>query len=81
MQREYILGQLQEIFHDVFDDEILIISEEMNANDIAVWDSLKHISILVAIQDEFSVEFSMDEIVSIKSVGDMIDAIQKKCNS
>ncbi len=78
MQREEILEQLQEIFCDVFDNEFLVIREDMNADDIDTWDSLKHISILAAIQDEFSVSFSMDEIVRMKNIKDIVIGIQKK---
>lgn len=78
MSREELLEKLEGIFTDVFGDESIKINEETNANDIEAWDSLTNISILAAVQDEFSVTFEMDEIVSMKNVGEMLDAILGK---
>lgn len=78
MTREALKNKLQEIFADVFDNEEIEITEETNADDIETWDSLTHISILASVQDEFNVSFDMDEIVAMKKVGDMLDAIMAK---
>ncbi len=78
MKKEEIMEKLQEIFADVFGDEELCINEETNADDIVAWDSLTNISILAAVQDEFSVSFEIDEIVAMKNVGEMIKAIMEK---
>lgn len=78
MSREELLKKLQTIFADVFDDDDIQIDESTNAESIEEWDSLTNINILAAIQDEFSVSFDIDEIVSMKNVGEMIDAILRK---
>ena len=48
--------RLQEIFRDIFDDEELIIREDMSANDIEDWDSLAQINLIIAIEKEFKVK-------------------------
>ena len=78
MNRDELLTKLQDIFTDVFGNENIVLCETTNPNDIEEWDSLTHISILAAIQDEFSVSFGIDEIISMKNVGDMLDAIERK---
>jgi len=78
MKREEVLIKIREIFVDIFDNENLIINDDTCATDIEGWDSLTHISILTALQDEFGVRFDMNEIIGMKNVGDMIDAIIKK---
>lgn len=78
MNTEEIMRKLQDIFIDVFNDKDIIITEKTNAEDIETWDSLKNISILAAVQDEFSVSFEIDEIVAMKNVGDIINAIMGK---
>ena len=50
MTKEEILNELQPIFHDVFDDEDLVITNESNAEQIEDWDSLSHIRLVVAIE-------------------------------
>lgn len=78
MNRDELLNKLQEIFTDVFGDDDICIKEDTSAEDIEAWDSITNISILAAVQDEFSVIFEMDEIISMKNVGEMIDSIMRK---
>ena len=70
--------KLQSIFRDIFDKEDLSINQATSADDIAEWDSLAHITLLQSIQDEFDVDFTIDEITEMKNVGDMIDLIRRK---
>ena len=72
-----IIEKLEEIFEDIFDEEIKI-SRELTADDIEDWDSLNHINIIVAIESEFGIKFSLDELQLQKTVGDTIDLIIKK---
>ena len=78
MSREQLMKKMEEIFRDVFEDDAIELAEEMNSADIEGWDSLAQISILAAVQDEFHVKFNIDEIVALKNVGDLVNAIERK---
>jgi hypothetical protein len=39
MTEAEVLKQLTPVFHDVFDDDSIVLSPEMTANDIEGWDS------------------------------------------
>lgn len=39
------------------------------------WDSLKHIEIMFALEDEFGIEFSEEELASLDSVPKIVDAV------
>lgn len=78
MDKQNILEELQNIFVDVFDSEDLRINLETNASDIEGWDSLTHINLIAAIQEEYDIRFSMDDVTSMKSVNDMIETIMRK---
>ena len=78
MNRTEILEKLNEVFHDVFDNNDIVVTEQTNANDIEEWDSLIHITVISAVEDEFDVSFDMKTVVSMKNVGDMIDAIEEQ---
>ncbi len=75
MTREEIFEQLTNVFRDVFDDEDITLSEETTAEDIEEWDSLTHITLLAAVEDEFDVEFDMKAVHGLKNVGEMLDLI------
>ena len=78
MNRTEILEKLNEVYHDVFDNNDIVVTEQTNANDIEEWDSLIHITLISAVEDEFDVSFDMKTVVSMKNVGDMIDAIEEQ---
>ena len=78
MSREEIYEKLNEVFQDVFDDESLTVNDETTAADVEGWDSLRHITLLAAIEDEFDIEFSMGQTVSMKNVGEMVDYIEEE---
>ncbi len=78
MTEEKILQELQPIFHDIFDDEELVIVSETNSNDIEDWDSLAQIRLIAAIKKRFSIRFIFEELQELKNVGDMVACISKK---
>ncbi len=78
MQRAEILGKLKDILEEVLDLEDLAVTEETTANDIEDWDSIMHVEIIVAIEEEFDVKFKTAEIVKFKNLSDMITGILDK---
>ena len=75
MTTQEVLEKLNTIFQDEFDDENIQVTETTTANDIEDWDSLTHISLIAAIEDEFDMEFTMGEVTSMKNVGEMAEII------
>lgn len=73
-----MLEQLQNVFRVVFQNETLIIQASTSAKDIKMWDSLMHLELIAAVESAFKIEFSFNEVMSFKDVGDMMNAIEKK---
>lgn len=71
MTHEEIMEKLNEVFQDVFDDDSLVITDQTTANDIDDWDSLEHINLIEAVEKEFGMKFRMQEVSSMKNVGEM----------
>lgn len=78
MTRTDILKKLNEIFCDVFDEDNLVLEEEMTADDIEGWDSLAQISILATAQDEFNIQLSISDTRHLKNIGALIDIVEQK---
>ncbi len=76
MSKTEILEKLNEIFRDVFDDEDLTVEEATTAADVEGWDSLTHIMLLSAIEDEFGIRFDMKAVQGLKNVGAMVWLIE-----
>jgi len=78
MTRDEIYERLNAVFQDVFDNPGIQVSDGTTAKDVPGWDSLSHISLLSAIEDEFGISFSMGETVGLKNVGQMVDIIERE---
>lgn len=78
MTPENVLDRVQQIFRDVFDRPVLVISRQTTAKDIEDWDSLAHINLVVAIEKSFRIKFALGELQSLRDVGDMMDLIIRK---
>ena len=75
MTREEVYERLNAVFADVFDDDALTVSDETTAADVDGWDSLMHITLIDAVEEEFDISFDMKTIVKLKNVGEMVDVI------
>jgi acyl carrier protein len=78
MTAEEVLEAFQELFRDVLDDPDLVLNRQSTAGDVEQWDSLSHISLIVAIEKQFEVKFTLDELQELKTVGDLADAVAAK---
>jgi len=78
MERKEILLNVQNIFHDILDNEDIQLTDQTTADDVEDWDSLTHIQLIVSIEKTFKIKFSSKEILSWKNVGEMIDCIETK---
>ena len=78
MSREEVYEKLNEVFRDVFDDEDIVVTDATTSDDIEDWDSLEHITLIVAIEKAFGVKFNMGEANKFKNVGDMVNVIMSR---
>jgi acyl carrier protein len=73
-----VKAELQEIFRDLFDDDDIVLSDSTSAKDIARWDSLQNVKLMIRIERAFKVKFGTGEVVGLKNVGELLSLIEKK---
>jgi acyl carrier protein len=73
-----VRARLNDLFRKVFEDDAIVIRNEMTAADVPQWDSLAHIGLIMEIEEEFQIQFTVDDLVGLKDVGEMIDLIERK---
>ena len=78
MQQQDIYAQLTTIFHDLFDDESIVLNPGLTASDVPEWDSFNHINLIVATEAKFGIKFQTAELESMNTVGHLVDLIEKK---
>ena len=75
MNKNEIIERLTAVFRDVFDDDSIVITTSTTSADIEDWDSIEHINLIGAVEDEFGMRFKMKEVSGMKNVGEMIDIL------
>lgn len=78
MLNDMTLERLQKVFRLVFLNETLQIAASTSAKDIKMWDSLTHLELIAAVEQEFGIQFSFNEVMQFNNVGDMVQLIEKK---
>jgi acyl carrier protein len=78
MDEPQVYQRLTEIFHDVFDEESIIVTPELTAKDVDGWDSLTHIRLILTVEKAFKIKFSTSEIGKLETVGDLAALIKAR---
>lgn len=74
-----IIQRLIPLFRDVLNDDNVTVTPESNAQSMGpAYDSLAHINVISAIEQEFGIQFEFSEIIGLDCVGDMIALIGRK---
>ncbi|HRN83580.1 MAG TPA: acyl carrier protein [Hyphomicrobium sp.] len=69
-ETELAYPEICEIFADVF-QHAGPLARGTSPDDVPRWDSLQHIALIRALETTFRVRLSMDEMMEIRSVGDI----------
>lgn len=78
MNRNEIIEKLTAIFHEVFNDNNIVLNDEMTAKDVENWDSLTHMLMITKVEETFGIKFKLKELNKLKMVGDLINTIETK---
>jgi acyl carrier protein len=76
-----ILQQLTPIFRKVFEDDELVPTLDMTAEDVELWDSMRHVRMVLSVEKVLGVRFSTDEIAGLENVGALVQLAQKKLSA
>ena len=66
------------IFLEVFERSTINLKTETTPVDIAEWDSLRNVTLMTAIEERFQVEFTIEELSSLKNVGNLAKVLESK---
>ena len=80
MDNSEILTKLQPVFQEVFDEDDLLVTPQMTADDVDEWDSLSNVRLMISIEVEFGIKVKASEVANLSHVGLLVDLISKKLN-
>ena len=78
MVREMIIDKLKTIFRTIFNDDTIVLRNEMTVNDVGNWDSLSHMLMITEVENVFSIKFKLRELNKLKNVGTLLELIESK---
>lgn len=72
------MAKLQEIMRDTFDNDSIVLAPEMTAADVDEWDSMNHVRLIVAVEEELEIELPMERISELRNVGELVQVIAEE---
>jgi acyl carrier protein len=78
LTRADLLAKVRDILAEVIDDDSLQLSETSTAEDVADWDSINHVKLLIGLESDLGFRFETDEVTGLSNVGELINVIEKK---
>ena len=79
MDKTEIISRLTPLAQKVFEKEDLVLTEDLSSETLDTWTSLSFMQLLSAVEQEFGFKFKMMELLSIKSMGTIINTIANRC--
>jgi acyl carrier protein len=70
-------SRLASVFADVLRLPPDHVHPDLGPDDVERWDSVGHMSLIVAIEEEFSIHFEVDEIMEFTSFQAILSAIER----
>lgn len=78
MDKPQIYSKLTAIFHEVFNNPSIVLSDNLTASDVDNWDSLTHMILISEVEKEFNITFKLKELNKMKNVGALVDIVIEK---
>jgi acyl carrier protein len=77
MNQTEVIAKLQTIFDDLLLEPV-VVTPALRARDVPEWDSLTHISLMVAVEKAFSIRFRVGEVETAQNIGEFADLILQR---
>lgn len=78
MDQDAIFKELTPVFAEIFDDDAIQVSPQTTADDVAGWDSLSNVRLMIALENKFKIRLKAVEISRLKNVGELAQLIKSK---
>ncbi|MGH6918689.1 MAG: acyl carrier protein [Geminicoccaceae bacterium] len=70
--------KLTEIVAELFDLELAAVNDALTPEDAELWDSMNHLRLVSAVEEEFEIKLSMKEIESIRSLATLRALVEQR---
>ena len=81
MTKDEIFNVTTQVFADLFNKPVNEMTYETSPDKLPEWDSLRHVQLIAALEEKFSIIFSPDMQAEMLNIELIIDSIQELINS
>ena len=71
-------NHIKNVMSAVFEIPIGEITEDTSPDNVGSWDSLKHMNLVVALEEEYDIEFIEEEIVEMMNLSQIKSIVMEK---
>lgn len=71
-------NHIKNVMSAVFEIPIEEINEDTSPDNVGSWDSLKHMNLVVALEEEYDIEFIEEEIVEMMNLSQIKSIVLEK---
>jgi acyl carrier protein len=75
-----LFEQVRRIFADVLNVPAGILTMRSSPEEISAWDSVHHLSLMLALEQHFQLQFNPDEMDQLTSLGHIAASVDQKLN-
>lgn len=76
-----ILAVLAQVLRDVFKRDDIEVHPGLTAADVVGWDSMKHVEIILALQEKFGIRIRTRDVADVWDVGGLVAVVQRKLSA
>jgi len=73
-----VLARVQKAFSSAFEVEPDSITMNTSPSDIRAWDSMGHVTLASSLEQEFNLNFDVDELMEMENVRSIVRIVQTK---
>ena len=72
-----MLNDVLQLIANVINEPVEELDAESGPDTLASWDSLAHVSLIAAVEQTYRIKLTMQEMLAIKTVADLLQVLKK----
>jgi acyl carrier protein len=73
-----LLARVADLFREVFDEPKLVVTQATSTADIAEWDSVAHVKLVMVLEETFGLQLDPDEVLNLTTVGAFVNSLKAR---
>lgn len=76
-----MIEQVKQVASDVFGVPASSLSEKSSPDTVEAWDSVQHLSLVMALEERFNVQFAPEDVEKLRTLADVAAMVKAKAGA